>query len=240
MNAPSDSQLDDDTHARIFNATILPACRLGTAAAQEQPRAIVVAGQPGVGRAGTLRDALKALAGGAVVIDANELREHYPGVKHLRDSHPYAWSSLVHRDASLWASALCAKAVEARCHLVICSTLSDGDGALRLVRGLQAAGYGVEVRTVARHLLESTLGIDVRFTDSLECRGWGRYVPSDVHALAYGRLPENLDRIREETGAETTLRFTDGEAPDVWPKPGVRERLEALVSLWRRLRGHRH
>jgi predicted ABC-type ATPase len=104
--------------------------------AGEQPRAIVLAGQPGAGK-GRITDQAKAeldREGGAVVIDPDKLREY-----HQRDGEPdYAAmaredyrnaATRVHPDASQMSKDLRADAIAEQRNLIIDGTLNDPDKA---------------------------------------------------------------------------------------------------------------
>ncbi|WP_309689552.1 zeta toxin family protein [Stenotrophomonas sp. SORGH_AS_0321] len=48
------------------------------------------------------------------------------------------------------------------------TTLGNGDSAVTLIKDLQAKGYQVEIRGVVAHDLKSELGVDRRFSRSLD------------------------------------------------------------------------
>ncbi len=60
------------------------------------------------------------------------------------------------------------------------------------------------------HRLESELGVDARFSNSLDSRGFGRYVPEDVRKHVYDALPGNLDKVQAETGIQIRLYGREG------------------------------
>lgn len=60
------------------------------------------------------------------------------------------------------------------------------------------------------HRLESELGVDARFSNSLDSRGFGRYVPEDVRKHVYDALPGNLDKVQAETGTQIRLYGREG------------------------------
>jgi len=143
-------------------------------------------------------------------VDPDELRDAYPDVERLYERHPYTWAGHTHEDASHWAKELRAGAVEGRRNLILDTTLGNGDSAITLIKDLQAKGYEVEIRGVVAHRLESELGVDARFSNSLDNYGFGRYVPEDVRKHVYDALPGNLDKVQAETGIQIRLYGREG------------------------------
>lgn len=208
--ASMDGQLPVDVHQRVLRETIIPESGLSHHTSQTTPKAILLAGQSGAGK-GTLKDISRAeLGGNVVVVDPDELRDAYPDVERLYERHPYTWAGHTHEDASHWAKELRAGAVEGRRNLILDTTLGNGDSAITLIKDLQANGYEVEIRGVVAHRLESELGVDARFSNSLDNYGFGRYVPEDVRKHVYDALPGNLDKVQAETGTQIRLYGREG------------------------------
>ncbi|MBN5019852.1 zeta toxin family protein [Stenotrophomonas maltophilia] len=174
------------------------------------PRAIVLAGQPGAGKGGLVTAVEIELSDDVVKVDPDELRGAHPDARLLRQQHPYTWAGHTHEDASQWAKELRSTAVEGRRNLILDTTLGNGDSAVSLIKDLQANGYDVEIRGVVAHRLESELGVDSRFSNSLDSRGFGRYVPEDVRKHVYDALPGNLDKVQAETGIQIRLYGREG------------------------------
>lgn len=213
MTAPN-GRLDKETHARVFAEEVVPGSRLHRTTAQEAPRAIITAGQPGAGKSRLVEAAEAEFSKNTVVVDPDRLRGLHPDIRELRQAHPYAWSMQTNHDAGKWAARLRDVAMEGRRNLIVDTTLSDADAAIRNIRKLQARGYDAEVRVVAAHRLESRLGIDQRFTNDLRNLGYARHVPDDFHTKAYSALPDNLDKVLDRTGAR--IRIFDREGRELY------------------------
>lgn len=206
----SEGRLDKAEHARIFTDKVVPRSRLRSTTSQETPHAIITAGQPGAGKSSLVEMADAELGRNTVVVDPDDLRRLHPDFRRLHQTYPYTWSSLTNHDAGGWASKLRDAAVEGRRNLIIDTTLGDADAAIRNIARLKSRGYELEVRVVAAHRLESELGIEQRFTDSMREKGYGRYVPPDFHARVYSSLPANLDKVFEQTGVRTRIFDREG------------------------------
>lgn len=203
-------RLTEDAHALRLREKIIPDSGLDSRASYDSPRAIILAGQPGAGKRGLAREVTNELHRDVIRIDPDELRDAHPDVERLRQQHPYTWAGHTHEDASQWAKELRAAAIEGRRNIILDTTLGNGDSAVTLIKDLQAKGYVVEVRGVVAHRLESELGVDARFTGSIDNRGYGRYVPEDVRHQVYDALPTNLDKVHAETGIPIRLYGREG------------------------------
>src|SRR5690606_31979008 len=132
---------------------------------------------------------------------------YHPQVEVFRRQHPYTWSGDTLSEASRWANELRADAMSQRKHLVIDTTTPRAS----LIRELQSQGYEVEVRALASHRLESELGVDARFSDGVDSKGHGRYVPESVRNDVYQKLPGHLDDIQTKTGVPVQIYDRDGD-----------------------------
>ncbi|WP_208589909.1 zeta toxin family protein [Xanthomonas fragariae] len=167
----------------------------------ENPKAIILAGQPGAGKGRLAEVAELELNQDVVKIDPDELRKFHPQVEALRNAHPYTWSGYTHPDASQWADELLQATIDGKKNLIFDTTLSNGEWSANLIKDLQARGYDVEVRAMAAHKLESELGVDNRFSRQLDEVGHGRYVPAGAREAIYTKLPISLDTVHAQTTA---------------------------------------
>lgn len=169
-----DSQLDHETHARLLREKVIPKSGMNETSSQEHPKAVVLAGQPGAGKNKVSGELLREFNEDVVLVDPDELRSTHAEFVRLSQQRPYTWAGHTHEDASQWAKELRAAAIDGRRNLILDTTLGNGDSAVALIRDLQANGYEVEIRGVVAHRLESELGVDGRFSDSLDTKGFGR------------------------------------------------------------------
>jgi adenylylsulfate kinase-like enzyme len=97
MSEPS--ELSPELRERIFKEDVLPKHRLSGKTSLENPRAIILAGEPGAGK-GTLPNAAKAeLHGDVVTIDPDALRDHDPRATAWRTNgtRRHRTTPIVHR-----------------------------------------------------------------------------------------------------------------------------------------------
>lgn len=192
-------RLDAEAHAKVFAERIAPTNGLFNATSQADPKAIILAGQPGAGKSGLASNAKNQLLHDVVIIDPDNLRDYHPEVDRFRIEHPFSWSGYTHSDASQWANELREAAIDQKKNLIIDTTLGNSESAVNTIKHLQANGYDVEVRGMATHRMESEVGVDQRFTASTDKMGYGRYVPLEVREHVYKALPKSLNDVHAQT-----------------------------------------
>ncbi|MCE4513700.1 zeta toxin family protein [Xanthomonas hortorum] len=209
--ADSTDELPKDIHEKVLREQILSSKNFTSAITHDQPKAIILAGQPGAGKGGLVWGALNELNGDAVTIDPDELRLYHPRTDEFQRNNPYEWSGRTHRDASAWADELRVAATAEKKNLIFDTTLSDGKWASEtLIKGLQEQGYEVEVRAVASPKLESEHGVDSRFTANTDRQGYGRHVPEGARDAIYGKLPVSLDTIHANSNVPIRIFNREG------------------------------
>ncbi len=192
------TKLLPDEHKRVFDKVIVPESGIDDLEVTKPPRAIILAGQPGAGKGGLAEMAMRELKENAIIIDTDGYRDAHPEVKEFRKQHPYDWGDDTHPDASAWAKEMLKKATDEGKNFIFDTTLSDGNKAAALIDQLKEKGYQVEVRAIATSSIESELGVDQRFTGSVDRNGFGRFVPEHVRSDIYKALPGSLDTVHEK------------------------------------------
>jgi predicted ABC-type ATPase len=211
-----DGRLGKEEHNRIYRELVFPNAELDSYTPQERPVAVVLAGQPGAGK-GSLKRAVEAEFDHDIfVVDPDEQRALHPEAERWQKESPYGWSQKTNADAGGFAGSLRGEGVERRINLLVDTTLGSADGAIKTIRGLQEAGYQVEIRAVGAHELESRVGIDRRFTDGVDRQGVGRDVPLAFHDKVYADLPGNLDKVSAATGVRVRIYDRDDPANAVF------------------------
>ncbi|WP_186057461.1 zeta toxin family protein, partial [Burkholderia gladioli] len=105
---------------------------------QAAPTAILLGGQPGAGKTALARQAMAELGarGGAVLIDADRMRENLPQYSQLLRQNPQHAADLTHVEAGRWSGRLTSAASEARRNLVIDGTMRNPESLRNLARRL--------------------------------------------------------------------------------------------------------
>lgn len=206
----SDTELDPTVQDKIFEEKINPPSGRSQATPQAQPKAILLAGQPGAGKGGLARKAELELANNLVKIDPDDFHDSHPSAGWYRENYPYTWSEDTHGDAVVKAYDLLNATVAEKKNLIYDSTLSDVENASELIQSLRENDYEVDVMAIAAHKLESDWGVDHRFSKSLEKHGFGRHVPAHISDQIYDKLPDSLDQIHNKTGVPIRIFNREG------------------------------
>lgn len=191
--------------------------------AQEKPRAILLGGQPGSGKSEIALMAAQELnaRGGAVVIDADQLREKNPAYKKLSITDPKNAADLTHKEAAEWARRLTTAMVQGRRNLVIDGTMRDPKGILTLAAKLREHGYTVEARVIAVNPEVSINRARLRFEEQVAIRGVGRFVNQAQHDVAYKGLADSVSAL-ESARAVDAIRVYNASQREIYANQLVR------------------
>lgn len=201
MTVPQ-ARLSKEEHDRILYERIIPEHRLEAVSSHDRPQAFIVAAQPGTCTGWISHGLYSQLQGDVIRVEPDELTDYHPCVAQLRRDHPLSWNSLISADAESWAEKLVAAVMAGRKNLIVDFALTNGmHASADFVEALEASGYVVEVLVVVAHPLESELGLDKRFTNSMDREGYGRHLLKVIAEESYENLPARLDAIKQRTGA---------------------------------------
>ncbi len=142
---------------------------------QENPKAILLDGQPGAGKSALAAEAVRELRanGGAVVIAADRMREENPRYRQLSREDPQNAAELTQKEAGEWATRLTMAAVENRRNLVVDGTMRSPESIRDLTTRLKENGYEVEARLLAVNAETSITHARFRFEEQVAARGSG-------------------------------------------------------------------
>ncbi len=203
MEATADHYVLSDREHEQIRQDIRAEYLAGTSA-QQKPRAIILAGQPGAGKSGlsaAARDELKP-RGGVVTVDTDALRANHPDYLPLMQRNDRYAADRVQKDAGQWADELTEDAVDGRRNIIIDGTLKNPEKAETLCRNLRRQGYEVEVHALAVAREDSLQGVHGRYERPKSQGEPGRWVPEHIHDQAYDGLPRSLQRLETSGGVE--------------------------------------
>ncbi|MDO4682856.1 MAG: zeta toxin family protein [Lautropia sp.] len=200
---------------RIY--TKIESYALAHTVAQDKPGAILLGGQPGSGKSELARMARHELSqsGGAVVIDADKLRERNPTYIALSKIDPQHAADRTHKEAAEWARRLTTAAVQGRRNLVIDGTMRDPEGIRHLATQLREHGYTVEARVIAVNPEVSIARARLRFEEQVASRGVGRFVNQAQHDVAYKGLADSVSLL-ESSRAVDAIRVYDANQREIF------------------------
>ncbi|WP_186072280.1 zeta toxin family protein [Burkholderia gladioli] len=184
---------------------------------QAAPTAILLGGQPGAGKTALARQAMAELGarGGAVLIDADRMRENLPQYSQLLRQNPQHAADLTHVEAGRWSGRLTSAASEARRNLVIDGTMRNPESLRNLARRLNERGYTLEIRGVAMPGDVSLARAQMRTEREIATTGVGRVVNPQQHDQAYAGMVETVALLEREK-AVNRIRIVDRHHREIY------------------------
>lgn len=182
---------------------------------QERPAAVLLGGQPGAGKSALAAAAVREFKdrGGAVLIDADRMREFHPLYQALARDDPRHAADRTHPEAAVWATRLTATAMEQRRNLVVDGTMRDPANVRALAQRLRAHGYEVEARVLAVHPDLSLVRARLRFEEQVAERGTGRYVNQAQHDTAVRGLAESVVALERDKLVDAVRLYDTHQLP---------------------------
>ena len=177
----------------------------------------MLGGQPGSGKTFLLRNPAEeelAREGGAVSIDADEMRTYHPAAESLKSEDDRTAAMHTHPDAAAWVSQAIDTAIRERCHVVLDGTMGSSKSVMERLKRFEDAGYAIEVRVLAISHRRSWLNVLRRYEDEKSRRGTGRMTPREVHDEAYVGLVKSLGQLVSPSDVRLRVYSRDKEIFD--------------------------
>ena len=241
------ARLGAQEHQRIFLEEILPDLA-ATQHPQQQPLAVLLGGQPGIGKSSTKQAIVEALAphGGVVDFSADLLRPYHPRFDELLTGDERDLAELdaaIDQDARGWVDLMIGHARDHQLNAVVDSNLANPDRARGFIDQFREASYRVEVQFVAGSAALSRLGVLQRYQSQVDALGHGAYCATTIQARNYtgvfdtARMLDRevaVDRVvvsrRGGTVLHTQDRIDDGQQMWWHPSPGAAGAIESERS----------
>ncbi|MEW2134837.1 zeta toxin family protein [Streptomyces sp. NPDC005435] len=203
--------LPEKSHRDLLITTILPVVAQ-TAAAQTSPVAVLVAGQPGVGKS-TFADLVhRTLAphGDAVRVCGDDYKRTHPCYQTLLAIDDRTAGARTRPDTRRWQAEVEDYTRRRRLNVVIETALADAAEARITIDAYQRAGHRVELTVLAVPEALSGLAVVHRYLRQVRADGVGRYVSSQNHDHCARELPEALRTIEAERLADLVTVIGSG------------------------------
>lgn len=207
-----DQVLEETESERIFRDRIAPVELTGTS--QIHPVVVIVAGQPGDGKAtiSALAQGVLNSRGRSVTISPDRYEPHHPGFHALMADEPPPADSHLREDAGRWMARATSYARSQRFDVVLESVPREPGAFEEQARQFKAAGYQVEVALVAVNEAASRFGVLDRHLRALEVYGYGRLADRELHDACYQGVLRSAEVIdREDFADRVAVLRPDGQ-----------------------------
>jgi len=179
------NKLNIERHEAIYAKEII-SYYLPMSRPQEQPCAVITGGQLGSGKSSLAALAIKRFQdSGYVLVDADKMRPYHPDYSKLLRFDDKKAANLTHGDCGPWATRLMRDGMAGRRNLIIDQTSRDPAAMAAMSRGLQQAGYRVELHVMAVPANVSEQRIHQRYEGQRARDGFGRFSTKDKHDEAF-------------------------------------------------------
>lgn len=188
---------------------------LSKTAPQEQPRAILLGGQPGSGKSVLVPQGERELrnSGGAVVIDADRMREENPRYKQLSREDPQNAADRTQKEAGEWSTRLTMAAIDGKRNLIVDGTMRNSENLRELATRLKEQGYTVEARVLAVHSETSMTRARLRTEEQIVERGVGRWVNKEQHDVAYQGMVKSVAMLERDKLVDAVRVYDVNQRP---------------------------
>ncbi|MDA3077759.1 zeta toxin family protein [Campylobacter sp. JMF_06 NA1] len=178
-------------------------------AGNEAPKAYVLGGQPGAGKANMLRLALNELGENGVVINGDEFRKYHPYYAQICALDSQKMAERTAEFCAKLTEIIINKAIVERYNIAIEGTFRTADTPIYTLKKFKTAGYKTEVliQTCDGELSWKSCNERYEIWKKL-CPQEARYVVQSHHDLVVSKLNENLKIVQDSGFADNIRVFT--------------------------------
>jgi predicted ABC-type ATPase len=220
------------------------AAEMHRTAEQDQPRAMILAGQSGAGKS-TLVDALEdelMHRGGFITVSADIMRQRIPYLDEL-DTNAPDFALQTAADSGALAIAVRHEAMARRRNVVVDGTLWSPDAAQALAKDLRVSGYRTELHALAVNEQISYQRAATRYERERSVGGMARWTVRELHDRSYHGVADSVRRLEYTASVDRVLihnRLGDvihDAAPTQGHTPGASklERARGQLTAFERL-----
>ncbi len=181
---------------------------LRTIKSQNNPKAILLGGQPACGKGGLVSKIEQMYPNRMfLIINGDNYRIHHPNFKELRNNEKL-FSSETQILSSVFTEGLIQEAIKNRYDVIIEGTMRNPTTPYNTAKELKQNGFSVEVFCISAPALFTELGYYNRYQEERNLQGWGRLSEKKSHDDAVKGLLDSLDLLYKRKMVEKIHIFT--------------------------------
>ena len=164
----------------------------------DNPRLIIVGGQPGAGKSDLQKFGELELASNVVVLSTDVLRSYHPHEREIKKTYPDYYHILTVDLARILLINLENYALAHKLNVILESTLGNSEVMLQKINKYRKYDYQIDLKVIAVNELISYLGAEDRYENMILAEKSGRMVSKQNHDQNYKDIPTTLQMLQDQ------------------------------------------
>ena len=164
----------------------------------DNPKLIIVGGQPGAGKSDLQKFGELELASNVVVLSTDVLRSYHPHEREIKKNHPDYYHILTVDLARILLINLESYALAHKLNVILESTLGNSEVMLQKIGKYRKHDYQIDLKVIAVNELISYLGAEDRYENMILMEKSGRMVSKQNHDQNYKDIPTTLQMLQDQ------------------------------------------
>ena len=161
------------------------------------PKLIIVGGQPGAGKSDLQKYGELELASNVVVLSTDVLRSYHPHEREIKKNYPDYYHSLTVDLARILLINLENYALANKLNVILESTLGNSEVMLQKINKYRKHDYQIDLKVIAVNEMISYLGAEDRYENTILAEKSGRMVSKQNHDQNYKDIPNTLQMLQD-------------------------------------------
>jgi predicted ABC-type ATPase len=164
----------------------------------DNPKLIIVGGQPGAGKSDLQKFGELELASNVVVLSTDVLRSYHPHEREIKKNYPDYYHILTVDLARVLLINLENYALANKLNVILESTLGNSEVMLQKINKYRKHDYQIDLKVIAVNELISYLGAEDRYENMILAEKSGRMVSKQNHDQNYKDIPTTLQMLQDQ------------------------------------------
>jgi hypothetical protein len=173
----------------------------------ENPKLIIVGGQPGAGKSDLQKFGELELASNVVVLSTDVLRSYHPYEREIKKNYPDYYHILTVDLARILLINLENYALANKLNVILESTLGNSEVMLQKIGKYRRHDYQIDLKVIAVNELISYLGAEDRYENMILAEKSGRMVSKQNHDQNYKDIPTTLQMLQDQNLLDNGLQL---------------------------------
>jgi predicted ABC-type ATPase len=196
-------KLSKEDHIKIFHG-LLNDMLVGTEY-QEQPRIIILGGQPGSGKSKLTEIARNSVFENqpVAIINGDDYRAYHPNAREIYERHDEKFAEMTDHDVRKWTSELLGAAINEKRNIIFEATMRNKEPLMTTIKYLKEQGYQIGIMVMAVNEQISRVRIVERYENQKAEGGIARWTPMESHDEAYKNMPHTAAAIENNSSIDS-------------------------------------